>query len=120
MIKITKFVVVLVLIVSLVCIHSQCFAQNALRKLGRGTSNVVTSAFEIPKSIQEMFYEEGVMAAATYGVLDGIYKFVLRTVVGVYEVATFPIPFPDGYAPIVEPEFLFSPDDDFVVGGYGY
>ena len=78
------------------------------------------SIFEIPKSIQDIFYEEGPLAAVTYGILDGIYKCTLRTVAGAYEVITFPIPFPADYAPIVEPEFLFSPDDEYVVGGYGF
>jgi len=118
--KMTRFAVAFVLIVSLVCIQSPCFADNMLRKLGRGTCNIVTSIFEIPKSIQEIFYEEGAPAAATYGVFDGVYKFLLRTVVGAYEVVTFPIPFPADYEPIVEPEFLFSPDDEYVVGGYGF
>ena len=118
--KIVNLAVISVLIISLVCIQSPCFAQNMLRKLGRGVSNVATSVFEIPKSIQEIFYEEGVVAAGTYGIIDGIYKCLLRTVVGVYEVVTFPIPFPADYAPIVEPEFMFSSDDEYVVGGYGY
>ena len=90
------------------------------RKLGRGVSNIVTSIFEFPKSIQETLYEDGIIAAGTYGILDGVYKFTLRTLVGVYEVATFPIPFPADYAPIVDPEFMFSPDYEYVVGGYGY
>jgi len=110
---IAKFTVIFVLIVSLLCMQSVCFAQNMLRKLGRGTANVVTSAFEIPKSIQEKFYSNGPVAAGTYGLLDGVYKFLVRTVVGVYEIATFPIPFPADYAPIVEPEFLFSPDEPY-------
>ena len=118
--RITKAVFVFAIIVSLIGVQSPCFAQNMLRKLGRGTSNVLTSIFEFPKSIQEQLYDEGVIAAGTYGILDGAYKFLVRTVVGAFEIVTFPIPFPEDYAPIVEPEFLFSPDDEFVVGGYGY
>jgi putative exosortase-associated protein (TIGR04073 family) len=84
-----------------------------LRKFGRGIANITTSAFEIPKSIQESLYDDGPVAAATYGLFDGIFKFVVRTVVGVFEVVTFPIPIPADYAPIVEPEFLFSPDEPY-------
>ena len=109
--KTGKAAFIFVLIVSLACIQSDCFAQNMLRKLGRGVSNIATGAFEIPKAIQESFYDDGPIAAVTYGVLDGIYKFMVRTVVGAYETATFPIPLPSDYRPIVEPEFLFSPED---------
>ena len=118
--KITKFAIVFVLIMSILYIQSPCFAQNMLKKLGRGLANVGTGVFELPKSVQESFYEDGPIAAVTYGIIDGIYKFLVRTVVGVYEIATFPIPLPADYEHIVEPEFLFSADDDYVVGGYGY
>ena len=101
-----------VVIAGVFFIQSDCFAQNnMLRKLGRGLANVGTSAIEIPKSVQDKFYEEGPVAACSWGLLDGVYKFVVRTAVGVYEIVSFPIPFPADYAPIVEPEFLFSPAD---------
>ena len=109
--KITALMIIIVFVVSVLCIQSPCFAQNMLRKLGRGVANVTTSTLEVPKAIQESFYDDGPMAAATYGLLDGIYKFVARTVVGVFEIVTFPFPLPEDYAPIVEPEFLFSPDE---------
>ncbi len=118
--KITKFAIAFVLIVTILSIQSPCFAQDMLKKLGRGLANVVTSVFELPKSMQESFYDDGPIGAVTYGVLDGVYKFLVRTVVGVYEIATFPIPLPADYEHIVEPEFLFSADDEYVVGGYGY
>lgn len=113
MARIIRFVIISVFIVSLISVQSPCYAQNMLRKLGRGAANVATGVLEIPKSIQESFYDDGLIAASTYGVLDGIYKFVVRTVAGVYEVATFPIPLPADYVPIVEPEFLFSPDEPY-------
>jgi len=108
-----RFVLIFAIIVSLISIQSPCFADNMLRKLGRGVCNIATSVIELPKSIQESFYDDGPLAAATYGILDGLYKFVARTVVGAYEVVTFPIPIPAHYAPIIEPEFLFSPDEPY-------
>ena len=104
-------VLIIVLILTIVCIQSPCYAQNMLRKLGRGTCNILTGALEIPKSVQEVFYDDGPAAAATYGIFDGVYKGIVRTVVGTFEVLTFPFPFPAEYAPIVNPEFLFMPDD---------
>ena len=111
--KVTNFAIIFILTASLICIQSPCHAQNMFRKLGRGISNIGTSIFEIPKSIQESFYSDGPVAATTYGMIDGIFKFFVRTVVGAYEVITFPIPLPSEYAPIVEPEFLFSPDEPY-------
>lgn len=107
-----KAIIISIIIVSLFAIQSISFAQNnMLRKLGRGVANVATGAIEVPKAIQETFYEEGPVAAVSWGLLDGLYKFVARTVVGAYEIVSFPIPFPADYAPIVEPEFLFSQDE---------
>ena len=104
------YIVIFALILSIVFIQSQCHAQNMLRKLGRGAANVVTSPLEIPKSIQKVLYDDGPVAGVTYGLVEGGYKGLLRAVVGVYEVFTFPIPFPADYEPIVVPEFLFQPD----------
>ncbi|MDD5680666.1 MAG: exosortase system-associated protein, TIGR04073 family [Candidatus Omnitrophica bacterium] len=108
----TAVIIISVIIICLFAIQSTSFAQNnMLRKLGRGFANVATGAIEVPKAIQETFYEEGPIAAGSWGLFDGLYKFVARTVVGVYEIISFPIPLPADYAPIVEPEFLFSPQE---------
>jgi len=105
-------IIISLIIVCLLALQSTSFAQNnMLRKLGRGFANVATGAIEVPKAIQETFYEEGPVAAGSWGLFDGLYKFVARTVAGVYEIVTFPIPFPADYAPIVQPEFLFSPEE---------
>lgn len=109
--KKTAVIVVSVILIGLFSMQSTCFAQNMLRKLGRGLANVVTGAIEIPKAVQETFYDEGPVAAGSWGLIDGVYKFFARTLTGIYEVITFPIPFPADYAPIVEPEFLFSPHE---------
>lgn len=104
-------IMVSVILIGLFSMQSTCFAQNMLRKLGRGLANVVTGVVEIPKGVQETFYEEGPVAAASWGLIDGIYKFFARTLTGIYEVVTFPIPLPADYEPIVQPEFLFSPNE---------
>jgi len=108
-----KYAIVAILLVSVVALSSPCFAQDPIRKLGRGVSNLITGPFEVPKSIQEKLYDDGPVAALTYGLFDGIYKMVVRSIVGVYESFTFPMPFPTDYGPIVEPEFLFGPDEPY-------
>lgn len=88
------------------------FAQNAVRKLGRGLANILSGIIEFPLNIVDVTGEEGLIGGITYGVVKGAAMTVLRTGVGVYEVLTFPLPFPGGYNPIVEPEFLMG-DDTF-------
>lgn len=74
---------------------------NAIRQLGRGCNNVLTGILEIPANIFEVREEEGDLAALTYGTFRGIYRFLVREVVGVFEIVTFPV----GFQPIVHPEF---------------
>ena len=76
------------------------------RKLGRGISNVVFGVVEIPISMISVNREYGGAAGITWGTLRGVKRFVLREVVGVYEICTFF--FRQGT--IIEPEFPFMPE----------
>ena len=86
-------------------------AQSPIRKLGRGAANILTAMLEVPKNIVDVAESDGPIAAITYGVAKGGAMTVLRTFVGAYEVATFIIPFPSGYEPIIEPEFLMGEEN---------
>ncbi len=86
-------------------------ANGPVKKLGRGAANVVTSPFELTKCMGDTKAEKGVFAGLTWGVLKGAVNIVKRAVVGVYEIATFPIPLPKDYEPILEdPEFFLQKD----------
>ncbi len=86
-----------------------CAENNAIKKLGRGICNVITCPFEITEQIQRVNNADGPYAAATYGVLKGVAMIGVRAIVGAYEIATFPIPFPRHYEPILkDPEFFFE------------
>lgn len=78
---------------------------KALRQLGRGANNVLTGALEIPANILQVKEEDGDLAGLTYGTLRGTYRCIVREVVGVFEIVTFPV----GFKPIVEPEFGGAP-----------
>lgn len=80
------------------------------RKLGRGFANVLFGVAEIPGTIAETSREHGGGAGATWGVLKGLGRFVARELVGVYEIVTFPLPFPRNYDPILQPEFPLGGD----------
>ena len=84
--------------------------QNALRKLGRGVANVLFGIVEVPNQITKVTSEHGGGAGATYGVGKGFVRWVGREFAGVYDVVTFPVPFPRGYKPVMKPEF---PNEDY-------
>ncbi len=80
---------------------------TAMTKLGRGLMNVVAAIFEIPTTMMQQGEADGVGAAVTKGPVLGIVNTVVRALVGVYEVATFPVPVPENYEPILDaPEIL--------------
>lgn len=89
------------------------------RKLGRGISNVAFGGLEFPITWYQVNFEEGGLAACTYGILKGVIRVVVREVVGIVEVVTFPVPLPGcsdlpncpawGYGPIMEPEWIVTP-----------
>ena len=80
-----------------------------IEKLGRGVANVVTCPLELMKGMDDAKQESGLFAAVTWGILQGTFNIVKRAAVGVYEIATFPIPLPKDYAPILtDPEFFWE------------
>ena len=82
---------------------------KALHKLGRGIANILTGWMEIPKEIAEAWRETDPFTGFIVGSIKGIGYTVVRIVAGFYEILTFPMPFPEDYAPIIEPEFVLPP-----------
>lgn len=87
---------------------SSALADDAGRKLGRGLANTFFGIVEIPIQVQRTNEAEGGGAAITWGVCRGIGHFFMREGVGIYEILTFPIPYPRYYEPILHPEFLLN------------
>ena len=83
---------------------------SAMQKLGRGAVNIITGWVEVPKRIAETAHEQGAAAGFTWGLLRGLGHGFVRTSAGFYELFTFPFPAPPNYAPVIEPEFVFSED----------
>lgn len=104
-----KFIAVLVAVVIISSlIGTPCFAQDALRKLGRGLVNSVTGVVEIPKKVYMISKNDNVLLGLTWGFVKGTATGLLRTAAGVYETVTFPIPAPADFEPMVHPEFVFE------------
>ncbi len=101
--------VLVVLLVSNFILARDCFAQDPLKKLGRGISNLCLGWIEIFTTIEDTGKSDGIVGAVTYGVLKGLAKGIQRTFVGAYETITFPIPAPKDYKPILtKPEFVLG------------
>ena len=104
-----KMIALLIAVCMAACVAGPVFAQDnsAMTKLGRGVLNVVDAVTEIPGTIMRESNANGIGSGLTKGTFTGVINTVVRGVVGVYEVVTFPIPVPQGYEPILdEPQFL--------------
>jgi putative exosortase-associated protein (TIGR04073 family) len=109
--KIALFLVIAVLVVPMLA-YAEDITKGPIEKLGRGIANVLTCPLELPKGIGDVDEEKGAFAAYTWGVLQGTVNIVKRAVVGVYEIATFPIPLPKDYEPILtDPEYFLEPEE---------
>jgi putative exosortase-associated protein (TIGR04073 family) len=78
------------------------------RKFGRGIANVCTGWGEIPRQISITAREDGAISGATLGFFKGIFMTIARTVTGVVETATFFIPAPGNYDPILDPPVVWE------------
>ena len=80
-----------------------------ITKLGRGVCNCITFPFELFLQMSRTNRCDGPMAGVTVGLLKGVGMAGIRAAVGVYEVATFPLPCPECYRPILtDPEYMFE------------
>jgi putative exosortase-associated protein (TIGR04073 family) len=79
------------------------------KKLGRGITNATEFARmgEIRRSVEQRALWEGPETAYSTGFIHGVNRSVIRTLVGVYEIVTFPIP---SYEPWLRPGNRLMPD----------
>ncbi|MFH1208022.1 MAG: exosortase system-associated protein, TIGR04073 family [Candidatus Omnitrophota bacterium] len=75
------------------------------RKLQRGFLNVVLSPFEISNELSKEVRNDTLPPSWVAGLGRGSMFAVGRALVGVYEMVTFPIPYPAKYKPVLSPEF---------------
>ena len=82
----------------------------AFAKLGRGASNAFGGFLEIPVNIQERRSTQDTAGSWFTGLAYGVFKGFVRTGVGIYEVATFFLPYPEDFAPILPTLEYFQKD----------
>ncbi len=105
--KIFVMMVVCTLMFSGVAIAQDAEDNSPITKLGRGVVNILDALVEIPGTMMRESEAEGVATGLTKGTVMGIVNTVVRALAGAYEVATFPVPVPQGYEPIMDdPKFL--------------
>jgi len=103
------FVVLIALFVMNMAAPAFCAEDNALTKLGRGIANMVTFPLEVPEQISRTNNSDGPFAGYTVGVLKGFGCALGRACVGVFEAATFLIPYPGGFKPVLkDPEYFLE------------
>ena len=111
-----RFIAVSVVVaLSLLGVSEPAFAQGTggtgelmLSKLFRGVVNLVTGWIEIPMQMSDTWKLEGPATGLSWGFVKGIGFALGRTAAGAYETVTFPVPLPEGYEPIMHPEFVLS------------
>ncbi|OGW75783.1 MAG: hypothetical protein A2Z72_05205 [Omnitrophica bacterium RBG_13_46_9] len=103
-----KGFIICVAVLMVFSLTTTCFAQDMGKKLARGLANILTGWVELPKNIYDTSVEDNVFSGLTVGLVKGVGMAIVRTGAGVYETVTFPFPIPEDYAPVLEPEFVFS------------
>jgi len=98
---------VLVLVITLQLFLLPLYAEdyNALRKFGRGASNMILGVTELARQMGIVSEESGTVAGIFYGAPRGLACWLGRTAWGFIELVTFPIP---PYKPLIKPEFVLT------------
>lgn len=106
--KMVKGIIICLAILMVLNIAASSYAQDPGKKLYRGVANILTGWVELPKNIYDTSVEDNPLSGLTIGLAKGVGMTIVRTGAGVYETVTFPFPIPEGYAPVLEPEFVFK------------
>jgi len=80
-------------------------AQTAARKFGRGLAGMTAAFLEVPGNMVAETRAHGAGEGIPLGFAKGLGMIIPRVLVGVYEFVSAPFAFPEGYRPILQPEF---------------
>jgi putative exosortase-associated protein (TIGR04073 family) len=90
--------------------YEYSLATKLTRKLLRGVGNIAFGWVEIPRHMNIDIQDTDAFTGTFTGLYKGMQRTLLRGIVGVWEIVTFPVPVPSNYAPIVRPEFVCEKD----------
>ena len=97
----------LLILVSQNAFSAEIESSGPLRKLQRGFVNIALCPMDITTELAKEKSENSDLMLPSYvsGAFRGVAFAGGRALAGVYDIVTFPIPFPKEYAPLVQPEF---------------
>ena len=102
------FVLLTVLFLLTEPVYAEGTSNQMIQKLGRGLVNALTGWFELPMQIGSGMSESEGIQGFFLGLGKGVVWTVLREGAGVYETATFLLPFPNDYEPLMQPPTVFK------------
>lgn len=82
--------------------NSTAFA-GAFTKLDRGLTNVLTAPGEYIVQTADLHQDNDLFTAFFGGIVKGTVMTAGRVFGGVYDIVTFPIPYPSAYRPLWQP-----------------
>ena len=90
------------------------------RKLGRGLNNTMefTRMGELRRSVEQTALFEGPEVGYTTGVIRGLNRTFTRTMLGMVEVVTFPIPMPTYDQPSIPAKWMRDPYTGITPDGF--
>ena len=109
MVTMPRLIVVSLMVVALASVSH---AQSAARKCGRGLAGMTTAFLEVPGNMVAETRKHGAGEGVPLGFAIGLGMIVPRVLVGVYEFVGAPFPVPEGYQPILQPEYPWSYFED--------
>ena len=93
-----RTIIALLVSVSSLCASPRSWAQDPIHKMGRGLVNVLTGWLELPKQVHLGSQRDHPVTGVGWGLVKGAKLLILRVGVGIFEAATFPIPYPKDFA----------------------
>ena len=113
MLKSNRSLIALLVLLALLAISFPLMAQEAeiqaegtpMRKLQRGFLNVALSPIEISTELSKEVKKDTLPPSWIAGAGRGSIYAVGRALVGIYEMATFALPYPANFKPVLQPEF---------------
>ena len=81
------------------------------QKFIRGVTNTFTGWVEMPKQVYLRTTKGPLVTGVVQGILGGIGMSFARTSAGLYDIATFPLPLPWHYGPLLEPEYVWQAEE---------
>ncbi len=101
---------ILLALISQNAFSAEVESSGPLRKLQRGFLNIALSPMELTTALSKEKYDNADQMPPSWitGSIRGVAYMGGRALAGVYDMVTFPIPFPKEYGPLVQPEYPWN------------